>query len=174
MSDLEKELTLALKREEPPEGFAERVLARVAEEPPAIPGSRRRPRVLYGLSATAAAAAAAAAILAFGAWRVASPLPESESVNPVRTASIPPEKRSDLVAPAPPALATPSPAPKRGTGKAKRRVATGRQATPRQEAPTLAEARHAQEQLMLALRIASDSLGTARRMVIEESREPGT
>jgi hypothetical protein len=173
MSDLEKELGLALRREEPPEGFAERVLARIAEEPPAIPRSRRRPRVLYGMAATAAAAAIAG-VFALGAWRVASPLPGTDTAGPQQVADTAPAPDIEPVPPTKEPRVVPPPLSRRAPTKTKRPGATHRRSTPRKEETTLAEARHAQEQLMLALRIASDSLGTARRMTLDEPREPGT
>jgi hypothetical protein len=175
MNDLEKELGLALRREDPPEGFADRVLARVANEPrseeaaPVLPFARRRSWIY------AVAAAAAVLVFAFGAWRVATP-----SQSPVVGSAAPPyvesPKQPDTANPPPVVSAPPvvsSPRVTRVATKTPRVAPVRRAARPRND-PSVAEAERARDQLMLALRIASDQLGSARRLVLEESRQPGS
>jgi hypothetical protein len=162
MSDLEKELGLAMRREAPPEGFAERVMARIAEEQPTI--QTRRPRTrLAGLAALAAAAAIA--VFAFGAWRAAAPTPDR---NPSLAASDAPRVEAPPSAPRTETLAPaiPPPAARRSAPAKSPRRAVARRAAPRPEDPSVAEAQHAKEQLLLALRITSDSLETTRRLVV--------
>jgi hypothetical protein len=173
MSDLEKDLALALRREEPPEGFAERVLARVAAEgpPAAVPASRRR-GPLYVLAL--AAAAALAGMFAFGAWRVASP-PAETGPDRTKIAVAPPVGTPEtLPVVSPPPDVTKAPVSRKLALAQTRRPVARRRAASKPEGPSLAEARHAKEQLLLALRIASDHLGATRRMILDEEREPGS
>lgn len=167
MNDLEKELGLALRREDPPEGFADRVLARVANEATPRPAARRRSWVY------AVAAAAAVLVFAFGVWKVATPsqppVVGSTTVPYVAPPTQPGTENPPPLAPAPP-VATP---PRVVTPKTPRVAPVRRTARPRND-PSVAEAARARDQLLLALRIASDQLGSARRLVLEESHQPGS
>jgi hypothetical protein len=175
MNDLEKELGLALRREDPPEGFADRVLARVANEPrseaaPVLPFARRRSWVY------AVAAAAAVLVFAFGVWRVATPS-QPAVVGSAAAPYAERPKQPDTANPPPvvltPHVVAPPPLVRVATPRTPRRAPVRRTARPRND-PSLAEAERAKDQLMLALRIASDQLGSARRLVLEESRQPGS
>jgi hypothetical protein len=170
MKDLEKELGLALRREEPPDGFAERVLERVAAERPETSAPRRGRGGLYGL-----AAAAAVTVFAFGAWRAASPpappAPPAGQITEVAEPHAPPP----VVAPPSRIETRPNiPQTARATPRTPSRRATSRRVARRPAGPSLAEARRAKEDLMLALRIASDRLGATRRMVLEARHESGS
>ena len=179
MNHLDDELRLALRREDPPPDFAERVLDRLdaerrASESPAR--SRRSP--LYGLAAAAALALMAlaglwvASLLSNGRKAAGPPVAEappsvSEEGNKVTNRHEQPDDEPHKSAAAPPR--SPSLHRVARRGERSRAPQAGRQAVSDLSA---AQAEAAREQLMLALRIAGAKLNMAQRKIQEGTREP--
>ena len=181
MSNLDDELRLALTREEPPEGFAERVLARLPREASNVVEMRPRRR----MAPAWLAAAAALVLVAGGTWAMLT-RPES-APDPVSIAG-------DVEPPAP---STPSetkpeesekpPATQAPTGKHGPRIEIARD-TPRRapsrkprfetvahRAPAVDEAEwRAAEQFMLAMSITNEKIKTVQRNVLDTRAVPET
>jgi hypothetical protein len=157
MSHLDDELRTALRREEPPDGFVNRVLERLPAEPPRSAIARR------GAARTWLAAAAALVLATGGAWLVFPGVtrPDVGSVVKPRPTvpADPPAARPQPVQPAPPPKAG-DPAP---TPPAPPRHAPRPRPRPRDDA----EALHAAEQLRTALGVTTDKFRYAQREVRE-------
>jgi len=159
MNNLDEELRRALGREEPPAGFAERVLERLpAATSNVVPISargRKAPRF-------ALAAAAALAVMTAGVW-YAIPRGDSTNAKPETTMLLGVEE------PGPP----PPPTPNITSTAPKAKPAPRRHVRPEQRPSTEdAEALRAAEQLRLALHITGDTLNVARREVRESAIVP--
>jgi len=181
MNSIEEDLKQALRRQEPPADFAGKVMDRVNSgsglEPEKRPGPnkvlvfRLKPKVVLWL----ATAAAAACVL--GLFTIRSYFADRGSVEvagPVSTSNQLPR-----VATPQPSDARPNPAPSiaegNEIGRGPRRIGAGdlrpgiRRSSHRGHAGTSVpdEARRAEEQLRLALAIASAKLGYAQRSIQE-------
>ena len=156
MSQLDDELRTALAREEPPAGFADRVLARLPAEAPTAAAARRvAPR-------TWLAAAAAFGLATSGVWLM---LPRAPGVERVGLVQPTPLARPDP--PAPTAKPDPPPAPK---GDPPTTAPAPSKRTPRpvpRRTRDDAEALHAAEQLRTAIGVTSDKLRLTQREVRE-------
>lgn len=173
MSKLEDDLRQALRREEPPEGFADRVLARLpAAEPAKVVEMRPRPR-----PAPLWAAAAAAAVVAAGALWMALPQP-GPPVNLASNAAGPPVVE---VTPPPVEVTQPDVVPENeppkprtivrtNTGRHRRRAQPARPAA----APILEAERRAAEQFVLAMQITSAKLEPVQKHLLAPRAVPET
>ena len=174
MSHLEDELRKALRRENPAEGFAERVLARLPAEPAKVVELRPRPRRAFFL---AAAAAAVIAVAAGAAWMALS-VPDAGSngsavaVTPPATPVATPATPGPLEAPAEVLPVTPAPPPQIATADKPRKPRRAPK-TSRREQPSDLE-RQAAEQFLLAMQITSDKLDAVQKEILEPRAEPGT
>jgi hypothetical protein len=155
MSHLDEELRTALRREEPSEGFVNRVLERLPAEPP-------RAAIARQSMARTWLAAAAAVVLATGAiWLTIPGVPEPNVGKLVTPGpAVPPEPSKkvqppDAAPPPRPESQRPAPAPPRHAPRPQPR--------PRDDA----EALHAAEQLRTALDLTSDKFRFAQREVRE-------
>jgi hypothetical protein len=179
MSRLDDELKKAFRREPAPFGFADRVLERVATQNHVAANGNRRHLVRalmewLGLNSLRVGVVAAAALLliaiGFGTYRMLRKNPGNGQVAQVRPPDAPPgadpsSKGSDdkvdssIAVPTP--RHTPAPASKGPSRAPAHRIET---------APSK-EAEAAKEKVLLALHIASSTLGEAQRMV--QGTEPG-
>lgn len=154
MSHLDDELRNALRREEPPEGFVNRVLERLPAEAPRATIARR------GAARPWLAAAAALVLATGGVWLVLPHAPQPDRgglVKPEPTiVPRPPAPRPPAGTPEPPKAEPPRPAPPRHAPRPR----------PRQ-ARDDAEALHAAEQLRTALGVTSDTFRLTQREVRE-------
>lgn len=165
MNHLDDELRVALRRKEPPAGFAERVLDRLPATPPGVvqfPSRRRRAPWM---------AVAAAALVAIAAGSVWLAVPRSAAPQPHEIANV---NVSDAL-PAPPIRPEPRlPAPQVESRivEPPHRIVRVRHTAPRPAADP--EAERAAEQLRLALHIASDKFNDAQRETLAALSEPST
>jgi hypothetical protein len=165
MNNLDQELRRALAREEPPAGFAERVLERLPSAPSNVVPISARGR---GTPRFAFAAAAALAIATAGVWyaiprgdmHTAAPIPRESGTAPAQGGPVDTTMLFGVDQPEPPPPPKPAPAPRRRARPAPR---------PSTED---AEALRAAEQLRLALHITGDTLNVARREVRESASVP--
>jgi len=166
MNNLDEELRRALGREEPPAGFAERVLERLpAATSNVVPISargRNTPRFAF-------AAAAALAVATASVWyaiphgdlhTVIRPSPAEAGTAPKATEGPDTTLLLGIHESEPPAPPKPAPAPRRRARPAP------------QPSTEDAEALRAAEQLRLALHITGDTLNVARREVRESALVP--
>jgi hypothetical protein len=173
MTDLDDELRLALRREEPPPDFAARVLGKLPGERPArvALAPRRRRAPLWGL------AAAAAILVALAGWWLAAPQ---------RGAEVPsPQLAGGNSAPAPNSVDGGA-GGDRGQKEPPRdpevkifypprphpRAPRARRARPAATEVDYARAEMARDQLVLALRITGAKINLAQRRIHEMHREP--
>jgi hypothetical protein len=184
MSNLDDELRLALTREEPPEGFAERVLARLPREASNVVEMRPRRR----MAPAWLAAAAALVLVALSAWAMLT-RPESapEPVSIARDVEAPAPSTGPLPSETKPEEGEKPPVTEAPTGKhgprieiatERRRRAPSRK--PRFETvahrePAIDEAEwRAAEQFMLAMSITNEKIKTVRRNVLDTRAVPET
>ncbi len=167
MKHLDEELRRALRREDPPAGFAERLLERLPAEPPVVVPMPARGRTPTRFTL---AAAAALAVVTGGVWLA---IPRSDI--PKEVVAIP-TSEAKPVTPAPPVRptidATPedSKGPLEVTGPMPTSRPVRLRRTPRPvEDP---EAIRAAEQLQIALQITGTKLNVVRREVRETRSVP--
>jgi hypothetical protein len=182
MNSIEEGLKQALKRQEPPAGFAGKVMDLVNSgaglEPEKRPGPhkvlvfRLRPKVMVWLATAAAAACLVGLVITRsyvgGRGRVAVPDPVSASNLPHQA----PPPSADQQPAAGPSLGRNENGPglQRMAGRDERQPAHHWRAGSRRVNPGMdlpMEARHAEEQLRLALAITSAKLGYAQRSIQE-------
>jgi hypothetical protein len=181
MSNLDDELRLALTREEPPEGFAERVLARLPREDANVVEMRPRRR----MAPAWLAAAAALVLVAGGTWAMLETPPDAPPPIPVAGGGTPTTSPTPLETKPEEGEKPPvTPAP---TGKHGPRIEIVRD-TPRRapsrkprfetvahRAPAVDEAEwRAAEQFMLAMSITNDKIKTVQRNVLDTRAVPET
>lgn len=162
MNHLDDELRVALRRKEPPAGFAERVLDRLPATPPGVvrfPSRRRHAPWM-------AVAAAALVTIAAGSVWLAMPRSAAPQPHEIANANVPP---------APPV--TPGPRPSAPSVESRvvqppPKIVRIRHSAPRPAADP--EAERAAEQLRLALHIASDKFNDAQRETLAALSEPTT
>lgn len=167
MKHLDEELRRALRREDPPAGFAERLLERLPAEPPVVVPMPARGRKTTRFTL---AAAAALAVATGGVWLA---IPRSDIQKEVVAIPAP----TPAPAPLPPPVHPPiDPAP--GDPKGPLEI-TGRAPTPRPvrlRRPSRpvedVEAIRAAEQLQVALQITGTKLNVVRREVRETRSVP--
>jgi hypothetical protein len=161
--NIDEELKIALRREEPPEGFAERVLARLPEtRENVVPFRPRRTTAL--LSGIAAAALLGAfGSLAFMLPRRAEPVGEVAVAPP--TVPVAPPHEEPYVAPPIEQGSTGTP------GRVPVKYHAPRQKR-RAERPVVdKEGERAVQQLLLALQVTGDKLSTVRQSVRDSFRD---
>lgn len=163
-NDLDDRLRDALRREEPPAGFADRILERLPAERPVVVELpvRRHTAPRFALAAAAAlAVAAGSAWLVMSHGAIAPPAPDRVAETQVTPPGPTPARRPDPPPAAPPAY---EPKPPAATTPVRRVRWTKPVPRPREDD---VEAAHAAEQLRLALRITNTKLNVARHEVRE-------
>ncbi len=162
MSNLDEQLRQALGREEPPEGFAERLLGRLPAEPPNVVRFPARGRHVPRF---ALAAAAALAVATGSVWLA---IPRG-ALHPSLVENVPPPSKGATSSPESLGIEGPGPSvpnnyhvaspPTRNSAPRSRHPRHVVDQTPD---PTEAEAIQAAEQLRIALQITGDKLNVAR------------
>jgi len=166
--NIDEELKIALRREEPPEGFAERVLARLPERVAPETASnvvpfrpRRSTTILSGI-------AAAALLGAFGSLAFMLP----RAAEPARTANVVPAPQPDVAPTEPPPVASATAPPTGNLPVVAPVKYTRPRPKPRPEQPAVdEEGERATQQLLLALRVTGDKLATVKESLRENLRE---
>jgi hypothetical protein len=181
MNNLDEELRRALRREEPPAGFADRVLASLPPAPANVaefPARRRLPSRF-----TLAAAAALAAVATGSIWLAIPRGPIDGASGPALTPAVATTSTTPGTTPGVPAVPPPTTGPALyGPSTVVVAVAdtpsSGTRAAARPRTPRPAqhgdavEALRAAEQLRIALHITEDKLNVARREVRETAAVP--
>jgi hypothetical protein len=174
MNHLDEELRSALRREEPPAGFAERILDRL----PAAPSNVVDMPVRGRSSTRFALAAAAALAVATGSVWLAIPHSDIQSTGPNTTVAVAPAPADDtkpvtsvVEPPTNTGIVMGSYPPRSSPPRRHVRVAPAPVPSPAPEAQD-EEAIRAAEQLQLALHLTNDKLNVARQELRETAAVP--